>query len=312
MTRARHRTSAPTHRRPAQPLGVRDAVARLTRPGVRTRAGASALLLCLAGGAAVSAPVAAGGAVDLPEVATPLADVALAAPAERAATAEDRAVAEDRAAAVQQVSRDAVRAAPDAAAPVVAAPVLVPETTVVYAVEDTSVLAEPTARGDRLSSLARGAQLAVTGRTERGYSEVAAGAALGWILTADISTSPPPKLSDAPCPGQGSVENGLRASTVAVHRAVCAQFPGLVHGGLRRGDDGDHGIGKALDIMIRGAAGDELARWLQQNADELGIHQLIWRQRIWYSGSSFDAWKGMEDRGSETANHYDHVHVSMH
>ncbi len=309
MTRARHRTSAPVHRRPAQPTGVRGAVALLTRPlsrpGLRTRAGASALLLCLAGGAALSAPVAAGGAADLPEVAAPLADVALAAPAERA-------LVEDRAAAVQQVSRDAVRAAPDATAPVVAAPVLVPETTVVYAVEDTSVLAEPGARGASLSSLARGAQLAVTGRTEAGYSEVAAGAALGWILTAAISTDPPPELSGAPCPGQGSVENGLRASTVAVHRAVCAQFPGLVHGGLRPGDDGDHGVGKALDIMVRGAKGDEIARWLQQNADELGIHQLIWRQRIWYSGSSFDAWQGMADRGSETANHYDHVHVSMH
>ena len=312
MTRARHRTSAPTHRRAAQPRGLRATVGLLVPRGLLTgrgagrRAGASALLLCLAGAAALSAPVAGDGAPELPQVVAPLADVALAAPAERAS------VVEDRAAAVQQVSRDAVRAAPDAAAPVVAAPVLVPRTTVVYAVEDTSVLAEPGSRGSRLSSLSRGAQLAVTGRTEDGYSEVAAGAALGWILTAATSTSPPPELSGAPCPGQGSVENGLRASTIAVHRAVCAEFPGLVHGGLRPGDDGDHGTGKALDIMIRGAAGDELARWLQQNAEELGIHQLIWRQRIWYSGSSFDAWQGMEDRGSETANHYDHVHVSMH
>lgn len=306
MTRARRRTSAPTHRRAAQPRGLRGTVALLTRRGVRERAGASALLLCLAGGAALSGPVAADGGVELPQVAAPLADVALAAPAARSSATDQRA------AALQQVSRDAVRAAPDVEAPVVAAPVLVPQTTVVYAVEDTSVLSEPTSGGARLSSLARGAQLAVTGRTERGYSEVATGAALGWILTAAISTSPPPKLSGAPCPGQSSVENGLRASTVAVHRAVCAQFPGLVHGGLRPGDDGDHGVGKALDIMVRGAKGDEIARWLQQNADELGIHQLIWRQRIWYSGTSFDAWKGMEDRGSETANHFDHVHVSMH
>jgi hypothetical protein len=34
---------------------------------------------------------------------------------------------------------------------------------------------------------------------------------------------------------------------------------------------------------------------------------VIWRQRI----NSGTGWRAMEDRGSITQNHYDHVHVSF-
>jgi hypothetical protein len=39
------------------------------------------------------------------------------------------------------------------------------------------------------------------------------------------------------------------------------------------------------------------------------VKYIIWRQRIWYPSSG--TWRGMADRGSATANHYDHVHVSV-
>ena len=51
-----------------------------------------------------------------------------------------------------------------------------------------------------------------------------------------------------------------------------------------------------------------IASFLQAHAGELNIKYLIWRQRIWYPGGS---WQGMADRGSPTANHIDHVHVSV-
>ena len=35
---------------------------------------------------------------------------------------------------------------------------------------------------------------------------------------------------------------------------------------------------------------------------------VIWRQRYWEPGGS---WEPMEDRGSPTANHMDHVHVTV-
>jgi hypothetical protein len=47
------------------------------------------------------------------------------------------------------------------------------------------------------------------------------------------------------------------------------------------------------------------------NARTLGVSYVIWRQRYWPVGRAVGAWSGMEDRGSPTQNHYDHVHISL-
>jgi hypothetical protein len=99
-----------------------------------------------------------------------------------------------------------------------------------------------------------------------------------------------------------------------VLNAVRAAYPQLGSIGGRRSDSGDHGTGRALDIMIPNysgsgrALGDSLAAFIQSHAGELGVAYVIWRQRIWAPGGG---WRSMSDRGSATANHYDHVHVSV-
>ena len=104
---------------------------------------------------------------------------------------------------------------------------------------------------------------------------------------------------------------GMTPNAIAVINAVKAQFPGSgPFGGYRPGDPLDHGSGHAVDIMCGLGEGDTIAEFLQANAGELNIKYLIWRQRIWYPGGG--GWQGMEDRGSATANHFDHVHVSVH
>jgi hypothetical protein len=119
-------------------------------------------------------------------------------------------------------------------------------------------------------------------------------------------------LSTAPCAHGSAVEAGLVANAVAVHRAVCAAFPEATSfGGLRPGDSGYHGSGQALDVMVSGATGDRLAAWLRRHAAPLGVSEVIWAQRIWTVQRSSEGWRWMEDRGSVTANHYDHVHVSV-
>lgn len=106
-----------------------------------------------------------------------------------------------------------------------------------------------------------------------------------------------------------AVENGLTRNAIAVLNAVREEFPELTQfGGVRPGDPGDHGSGHALDIMTSTSEGDAVARYLQGRAGELGIRYLIWKQRRWAPGGT---WVPMEDRGSITANHYDHVHVSV-
>lgn len=106
-----------------------------------------------------------------------------------------------------------------------------------------------------------------------------------------------------------AVENGLTPNAIAVLNAVRQEFPEITEfGGVRPGDPGDHGSGHALDIMCSTSQGDAVARYLQGRAGELGITYLIWQQRRWSPGGS---WVPMEDRGSPTANHMDHVHVSV-
>jgi hypothetical protein len=39
---------------------------------------------------------------------------------------------------------------------------------------------------------------------------------------------------------------------------------------------------------------------------------VIWSQHIWTVQRSSEGWRAMPDRGSTTANHYDHVHVSVY
>lgn len=81
--------------------------------------------------------------------------------------------------------------------------------------------------------------------------------------------------------------------------------------------DGHHpSADLALDIRtssVYGAAdnyafGDRLAQFALDNQGPYRIWYVIYRQRINYGSG----WEWMEDRGSVTQNHYDHVHVSFY
>lgn len=86
----------------------------------------------------------------------------------------------------------------------------------------------------------------------------------------------------------------------------------IIYGvGDRPSGDSDHPKGLALDLMCRIDQGDAIAQYILANAHRLSITYVIWKQRIWSPGRSKEGWRRMEDRGSVTANHYDHVHVSF-
>ncbi len=299
------------HRRPAPPRSRRDP----------RRLGALAVVAGVAGLGAIAGPVA--GAEQGPGQHAPLAT--LTAPVDATMSAFAGAT-QARDAAPTRASRDAdrqqvVTAAADVSTADVVSPLAVPGSTPAFAQEDTSVLAEPRSGAQVLADLERGATVALTGNVTSGFAELVVNGALAWVRAAHVDDTAPPKevvtaagpvsaeVSGAPCPSGGGVESGLRAATIEVHRAVCAEFPGLVYGGVRPGDSGEHGSGQALDIMVSGAKGDQVAAYLQVHATELGIDNLIWKQRIWFVGKPFSSWQGMADRGSATANHYDHVHV---
>lgn len=74
-----------------------------------------------------------------------------------------------------------------------------------------------------------------------------------------------------------------------------------------RAGTSDHPSGLAADFMVDRATGDSLAACALQNREALGISYVIWEQQINFGSG----WDSMEDRGGETANHFDHVHVSF-
>jgi hypothetical protein len=114
--------------------------------------------------------------------------------------------------------------------------------------------------------------------------------------------------------------SGLTPRTVSMRIEIDREFgPFPAIGCLRAGDSGEHGKGRACDFMEstggnmptadRQAHGDRVAAYAIQNASRLGIMYVIWKQRIY--DMRRPGWRMMENRGGVTANHFDHVHVSM-
>lgn len=115
--------------------------------------------------------------------------------------------------------------------------------------------------------------------------------------------------------------SGLTARMVSIRNAIMAQFPmpyGV--GCFRAGDFGEHGKGRACDFMMSSggrmaagadkARGDALLQWCITNGRALGIMYVIWQQK-YYDIRTGAPGKMMANRGGATANHYDHVHVSV-
>lgn len=84
---------------------------------------------------------------------------------------------------------------------------------------------------------------------------------------------------------------------------------GTVGGVGARPNASDHPAGYALDFFTSKAQGDALAQAAIDNASRLKVKYIIWQQAIWKPSTG--RWDRMADRGSVTANHYDHVHISF-
>jgi hypothetical protein len=99
---------------------------------------------------------------------------------------------------------------------------------------------------------------------------------------------------------------------IATAARLCSAVDSVFHlgsiGGYRA-NAGEHSTGQAVDFMISSSSqGDAIAAWVQSHVGEFNVKYVIWQQRYWEPGGS---WKLMEDRGSPTANHMDHVHVTV-
>lgn len=104
----------------------------------------------------------------------------------------------------------------------------------------------------------------------------------------------------------GPVKPHVRAAAETIGRKYGIT---TVLGWGTRSNASDHPKGLALDFMT--TRGGPLAEHVKANAGAYGVTYVIWDQRIWSTGRAGEGWRAMEDRGSPTANHKDHVHVSF-
>jgi hypothetical protein len=108
----------------------------------------------------------------------------------------------------------------------------------------------------------------------------------------------------APLSGLGAVKPHVKDA--ARFLSCLYDQPDLI-GVAGRGRVSDHPTGLAVDLLTRGAEGDRIAACALANRKALGISYVIWGQRINYGSG----WEPMENRGSVTENHFDHVHISF-
>ena len=110
---------------------------------------------------------------------------------------------------------------------------------------------------------------------------------------------------------------GLQSQTAAFKEEVANAFGITSFSGYRAGSSDDHGSGLAIDFMVpqSSALGDQVAQYAINHMADRGISYIIWKQRFYAPYASIygpaNTWNPMPDRGSVTANHYDHVHVSF-
>jgi hypothetical protein len=208
----------------------------------------------------------------------------------------------------------------------------------------------PKEKGRPLDVLPKGGKVALTGVRKASFAQILYGGQIRWVNRAYLADEmpKPPKpaparstsgstgstgssgsssgssssgssssqvssggLSSAPCADGSATESGITPSAVRLYRAACAAFPALSsYGGYDA--HGEHASGRAIDFMVTDPAlGQALADWVRANAAQLGVFDVIWAQHIWTPVRASEGWRSMPDRGSSTANHFDHVHVSV-
>lgn len=182
--------------------------------------------------------------------------------------------------------------------------------TRLWTTDELNIWDEPGEKAEKLGELDAGKKVLVTGREMWGRSEIVLGGKSRWVTSGYFSDEKPPTLGGE-CTNGSSIDSGVSSSIVAIHRAVCANFPEITVYGTLRGGGGDHGSGRAIDIMVSGARGWEVANFVRANYAALGVSYVIYSQSIWSVERAGEGWRGMSNRGSATANHFDHVHVSV-
>ena len=138
---------------------------------------------------------------------------------------------------------------------------------------------------------------------------------------AAVETPATPEVQPvASTPASGTTiptDPNLQPQAEAFRQEIAAKFGITNIGGYREGDPEDHGKGLAVDVMVptNSELGDQVAQYAIDNMDRAGISYIIWKQQFYMPVNNIygpaNTWNQMPDRGGDTANHNDHVHISF-
>lgn len=141
------------------------------------------------------------------------------------------------------------------------------------------------------------------------------------VQPAAVETAAAPEVQPvASTPTTGNAiptDPNLQPQAEAFRQEIAAKFGITNIGGYREGDPDDHGKGLAVDVMVptNSELGDQVAQYAIDNMDRAGISYVIWKQQFYMPVDNIygpaNTWNQMPDRGGDTANHYDHVHISF-
>ena len=138
---------------------------------------------------------------------------------------------------------------------------------------------------------------------------------------AAVETPATPEVQPvASTPASGTTiptDPNLQPQAEAFRQEIAAKFGITNIGGYRAGDPDDHGKGLAVDVMVptNSELGDQVVQYAIDNMDRAGISYIIWKQQFYMPVNNIygpaNTWNQMPDRGDDTANHNDHVHISF-
>ncbi|MGC3992606.1 MAG: SH3 domain-containing protein [Propionicimonas sp.] len=166
------------------------------------------------------------------------------------------------------------------------------------------------ATSTELGTITLGFAIRTTGTTDGIFTQVIWNGSTAWARTSKLTATATVDL------GSDSL-NKLEPYGKAAVLEVRANFPKIttIYGWRSSSAySSDHPNGRAIDIMIPSyksnkALGDSIAQYFIDNGKRLHVTYILWRQRSYTL--SRGSWKAMEDRGSDTQNHMNHVHVSF-
>ncbi len=184
------------------------------------------------------------------------------------------------------------------------------------------VRARPAEDAEEIGRLKSGDKVSITDKVTDGYRQIAHGGKIGYVLNSKLGNEEPSSGPAATGSGEkytgstsysGPTVLGLKPKAMVVYNAVTARWSFKSIGGYRASSLSNHQLGGAIDFMLTpsvdSAKGWAIANFVTSNAAEFGIDHVIFEQKIWTPYKPY--WRAMENRGSTTANHYDHVHVSV-